>query len=104
MTAALNTVAKPPAASRFVVMLVYPGVVAMDIFGPLEAFATANAIAHQPLYRLGIAGQSLGPAAPPPRRLRHAHRRRPRTRATRCSCRGPRDGPRRAATSVFSPG
>ena len=42
-------------------MLVYPGVVAMDIFGPLEAFATANAIAHRPLYRLAIAGMSLAP-------------------------------------------
>jgi transcriptional regulator GlxA family with amidase domain len=61
MTAALNTVAKPPATSRFVVMLVYPGVVAMDIFGPLEAFATANAIAHRPLYRLAIAGMSMAP-------------------------------------------
>ena len=39
-----------PAEPRFVVMLVYPGVVAMDIFGPLEAFAMANAIAHQPLW------------------------------------------------------
>src|SRR3984893_15473519 len=61
MTAALNTVAKPPAASRFVVVLVYPGVVAMDIFGPLEAFATASVIAHRPLYRLAIAGMTMAP-------------------------------------------
>ena len=42
-------------------MLVYPGVVAMDVFGPLEAFATANAVAHRPLYRLAIAGMSMAP-------------------------------------------
>jgi transcriptional regulator GlxA family with amidase domain len=57
----MPSVAGEPAEPRFVVMLVYPGVVAMDIFGPLEAFATANAIAHQPLYRLAIAGMSLAP-------------------------------------------
>src|SRR5260370_20465886 len=58
---AMPSVAGEPAEPRFVVMLVYPGVVAMDIFGPLEAFATANAIAHRPLYRLAIAGMSMAP-------------------------------------------
>src|SRR5260370_34460093 len=57
----MPSVAGEPAEPRFVVMLVYPGVVAMDIFGPLEAFATANAIAHRPLYRLAIAGMSPAP-------------------------------------------
>src|SRR5260370_38394561 len=57
----MPSVAGEPAEPRFVVMLVYPGVVAMDIFGPLEAFASANAIAHRPLYRLAIAGMSLAP-------------------------------------------
>src|SRR5260370_24662060 len=57
----MPSVAGEPAEPRFVVMLVYPGVVAMDIFGPLEAFATANAIAHRPLYRLAIAGMSMAP-------------------------------------------
>ena len=42
-------------------MLVYPGVVAMDIYGPLEAFATANMIAGRPLYRLAIAGMTAAP-------------------------------------------
>src|SRR5260370_9888086 len=57
----MPSVAGEPAEPRFVVMLVSPGVVAMDILGPLEAFATANAIAHRPLYRLAIAGMSLAP-------------------------------------------
>jgi transcriptional regulator GlxA family with amidase domain len=57
----MPSVAGQPAEPRFVVMLVYPGVVAMDIFGPLEAFASANAIAQRPLYRLAIAGMSLTP-------------------------------------------
>src|SRR5713226_10435981 len=52
-----------PAEPRFVVMLVYPGVMAMDIFGPLEAFATANMIVGRPLYRLAIAGMSMAPVA-----------------------------------------
>jgi transcriptional regulator GlxA family with amidase domain len=38
--------------ARFVVMLVYPGVMAMDVFGPLEAFAMANVVAGRPIYRL----------------------------------------------------
>ena len=61
MTNAMPSVAAKSAEPRFVVMLVYPGVVAMDVFGPLEAFATANAIAHRPLYRLAIAGMSMAP-------------------------------------------
>lgn len=42
-------------------MLVYPGVVAMDVFGPLEAFATANAIDRRSLYQLAIVGMSMAP-------------------------------------------
>lgn len=41
--------------TRFVVMLVYPGVMAMDVYGPLEAFAMANTSAGRPLYRMAIA-------------------------------------------------
>src|SRR5580704_327248 len=52
---------REPAAPRFFVMLVYPGVMTMDIFGPLEAFATANMIVGRPLYRLAIAGMSMTP-------------------------------------------
>jgi transcriptional regulator GlxA family with amidase domain len=47
--------------ARLVVMLVYPGVMAMDVYGPLEAFAMANTIAHRPLYRLAIAGMTAAP-------------------------------------------
>lgn len=45
----------PKTDSRLVAMLVYPGVMTMDVFGPLEAFATANSVAKRPLYRLAIA-------------------------------------------------
>lgn len=46
---------------RLIVMLVYPGVMAMDVFGPLEAFATANYLAGRQLYRLEIAAQTASP-------------------------------------------
>jgi transcriptional regulator GlxA family with amidase domain len=59
----MPSVAGQPAEPRYVVMLVYPGVMTMDIFGPLEAFATANMIAGRPLYRLAIAGMSMAPVA-----------------------------------------
>ena len=52
-----------PADPRLIVMLVYPGVMAMDVFGPLEAFATANHAADQPHYRLEIAGMTAAPIA-----------------------------------------
>jgi transcriptional regulator GlxA family with amidase domain len=57
----MPSVVREPAEPRFVVMLVYPGVMTMDIFGPLEAFATANMIVGRPLYRLAIAGMSMTP-------------------------------------------
>jgi transcriptional regulator GlxA family with amidase domain len=50
-----------PVESRLIVMLVYPGVMAMDVFGPLEAFATANHAAGRSLYRLEIAGMTKAP-------------------------------------------
>lgn len=37
--------------TRSVVMLVYPGIMTMDVVGPLEAFATANAESRQPKCR-----------------------------------------------------
>jgi transcriptional regulator GlxA family with amidase domain len=52
-----------PVETRLIVMLVYPGVMAMDVFGPLEAFATANHAAGRPLYRLEIAGLTKAPVA-----------------------------------------
>ena len=61
MSSALNPPVDQQAEPRLVVMLVYPGVVAMDVFGPLEAFATANMIARRPLYRLTVA--AIGRAA-----------------------------------------
>jgi len=52
-----------PVESRLIVMLVYPGVMTMDVFGPLEAFASANHVAGAPLYRLAIAGMTTAPVA-----------------------------------------
>jgi transcriptional regulator GlxA family with amidase domain len=52
-----------PVDQRLIVMLVYPGVMAMDVFGPLEAFATANHTAARSLYRLEIAGMTKAPVA-----------------------------------------
>jgi transcriptional regulator GlxA family with amidase domain len=47
--------------TRQVVMLVYPEVFAMDVFGPLEAFAMANFCAERPLYRLAVASMDGEP-------------------------------------------
>jgi transcriptional regulator GlxA family with amidase domain len=47
--------------TRLVVMLVYPKVLTMDVFGPLEAFSMANFAAGQPLYRLAIASMDGAP-------------------------------------------
>ena len=58
MTGDTTAAAPEQAEPRLVVMLVYPGVMAMDVFGPLEAFASANIIAGRPLYRLAIAGKT----------------------------------------------
>jgi len=52
-----------PADPRLIVMLIYPGVMTMDVFGPLEAFATANHAAGLPLYRLEIAAMTTAPVA-----------------------------------------
>lgn len=49
------------AKPRLVVMLVYPGVMAMDVFGPLEAFAEANLIAGRPVYKIAMAGMTTDP-------------------------------------------
>src|SRR5882757_7089595 len=61
MTGDITTAAPDQAEPRLVVMLVYPGIMAMDVFGPLEAFASANFIAGRPLYRLAIAGKTTAP-------------------------------------------
>jgi len=51
----------PSAKPRLVVMLVYPGVMAMDVFGPLEAFAAANLIAGRAVYRIAMAAMTTDP-------------------------------------------
>jgi transcriptional regulator GlxA family with amidase domain len=61
MTGDTPAAAPEQAEPRLVVMLVYPGIMAMDVFGPLEAFASANIIAGRPLYRLAIAGKTTAP-------------------------------------------
>ncbi|MCA0248159.1 MAG: GlxA family transcriptional regulator [Proteobacteria bacterium] len=52
---ALSPVVSDPPESRFIVMLVYPGIMAMDVYGPLEAFAMANSSSGRTLYRMAIA-------------------------------------------------
>jgi transcriptional regulator GlxA family with amidase domain len=46
---------------RHVVVLVYPDVMAMDVCGPMEAFAMANSLAKDGLYRLSIAAVTADP-------------------------------------------
>jgi transcriptional regulator GlxA family with amidase domain len=46
---------------RHIVVLVYPDVMAMDVCGPLEAFAMANFLASRDLYRLSIAAVTTDP-------------------------------------------
>jgi transcriptional regulator GlxA family with amidase domain len=55
--------AAPDSASlqRHVVVLVYPDVMAMDVCGPMEAFAMANFYADRSLYRLSIAAVTTDP-------------------------------------------
>jgi transcriptional regulator GlxA family with amidase domain len=46
---------------RHVVVLVYPDVMAMDVCGPMDAFAMANSLANRGLYRLSIAAVTTDP-------------------------------------------
>jgi len=46
---------------RHVVILVYPDVMAMDVCGPIDAFAMANSYADCSLYRLSIAAVTTDP-------------------------------------------
>jgi transcriptional regulator GlxA family with amidase domain len=46
---------------RHIVVLVYPDVMAMDVCGPMEAFAMANFYADRSLYRLSIAAVTTDP-------------------------------------------
>jgi len=55
--------AAPDSASlqRHIVVLVYPDVMAIDVCGPMEAFAMANFYADRGLYRLSIAAVTTDP-------------------------------------------
>jgi transcriptional regulator GlxA family with amidase domain len=55
--------AAPDSASlqRHIVVLVYSNVMALDVCGPMEAFATANFYANRELYRLSIAAVTTDP-------------------------------------------
>lgn len=54
-SSALSPVVSDQPEPRFVVMLVYPGIMAMDVYGPLEAFAMANTSSGRTLYQMAIA-------------------------------------------------
>jgi transcriptional regulator GlxA family with amidase domain len=56
----MNTSA-PVELQRHIVVLVYPDVMAMDVCGPMEAFAMANFLANQSLYRLSTAAVTADP-------------------------------------------
>jgi transcriptional regulator GlxA family with amidase domain len=55
--------AAPDSASlqRHIVVLVYSGVMALDVCGPMDAFAMANFYAKRDLYRLSIAAVTTDP-------------------------------------------
>jgi transcriptional regulator GlxA family with amidase domain len=49
------------ASQRHVVVCIYPDVMALDVCGPLEAFAMANSLAGSTLYRLSTAAVTRDP-------------------------------------------
>src|SRR5262249_37796735 len=51
----------PTHPQRHIVVLIYPGVMAMDVCGPMDAFAMANVYAKRDLYRLSIAAVTAAP-------------------------------------------
>ena len=59
----VRTKARAKDETRLIVMLVYPGVMAMDVFGPLEAFAMANQVAGRPIYRIVVASMDGAPVS-----------------------------------------
>jgi transcriptional regulator GlxA family with amidase domain len=50
---------------RHIVVIVYDDVMAMDVCGPMEAFAMANFYANRDLYRLSIAAVTTDPVKLP---------------------------------------
>jgi transcriptional regulator GlxA family with amidase domain len=53
----------PASASlqRHIAVLVYPDVMAMDVCGPMEAFAMANSLTNRGLYRLSLVAATTDP-------------------------------------------
>src|ERR1700744_4254074 len=60
VTQAMTTVGSS-GPQRHVVVCVYPNVMAMDVCGPMEAFAMANSLAGSVLYRLSTAAVTNDP-------------------------------------------
>ena len=58
---ATATATATDSAPRHVVVVVYPDVMAMDVCGPMEAFAMANFLTQRRLYRLSTAAVSADP-------------------------------------------
>lgn len=56
-----TAVIDPDSPQRHIVVLIYPGVMAMDVCGPMDAFAMANIYAKRDLYRLSIAAVTADP-------------------------------------------
>lgn len=50
-----------PSLQRHIVVIVYQGVMALDVCGPMDAFAMANFYANRGLYRLSIAAATTDP-------------------------------------------
>jgi transcriptional regulator GlxA family with amidase domain len=51
----------PASPQRHIVVVVYPGILATDVCGPMDAFAMANFYADRGLYRLSIAAATAEP-------------------------------------------
>ena len=51
----------PASPERHIVVVIYPGVLAMDVCGPMDAFAMVNFYADRGLYRLSIAAATAEP-------------------------------------------
>lgn len=50
-----------PPATKLVGIAVYPGANALDVAGPAEVFATANALSGKPHYRILLLSRGLEP-------------------------------------------
>jgi len=51
----------PASPQRHIVIVIYPGILATDVCGPMDAFAMANFYADRGLYRLSIAAATAEP-------------------------------------------